>query len=128
MKVEAGALYVPEDSDDGAQFFSYEITYSLLSEEEQRAQWPEGAGPCRVLQRAQLRARHWVITDARGAWTQHPPPAICLLSRLRSPHLSALHSVTCAEKRIKPKRLNDVSSLVVSLLLQVTWRKSGATP
>lgn len=67
MKVEAGALYVPEDSEEDAHFFSYSVTFSLQSEAEQRAAWPAGAGPCHVVQRVQLRTRHWVITDAKGA-------------------------------------------------------------
>lgn len=43
------------------------VRFDLLPEEEQAARWAATAGPFRPLASVQLRSRHWLIRDARGA-------------------------------------------------------------
>lgn len=46
--------------------FAYNITFKLLDPDQQIATWPATAGPPRVLKSVQLKARHWIFTDATG--------------------------------------------------------------
>ena len=48
------------------EFFAYSVRFELLSREAQRAAWADADGPFRPMERVQLRARRWVITDTAG--------------------------------------------------------------
>eukprot|EP00242_Pyramimonas_sp_CCMP2087_P006835 CAMPEP_0198216936 /NCGR_PEP_ID=MMETSP1445-20131203/60593_1 /TAXON_ID=36898 /ORGANISM="Pyramimonas sp., Strain CCMP2087" /LENGTH=448 /DNA_ID=CAMNT_0043893391 /DNA_START=226 /DNA_END=1572 /DNA_ORIENTATION=- len=63
VKIEAGAVLIPERSTPPNFFFSYSIRFSLTSVEEQRAETGETS---EVLESTQLVTRHWVITDGEN--------------------------------------------------------------
>jgi len=65
VQVAASALFVPEQSTPGKEFFTYSVRFSMVSREEQLERWRE-AGPPRALASAQLRSRHWLISNRRG--------------------------------------------------------------
>ncbi len=61
VRVEASAVYMPEQSDSLRDSFAYRVRFSLLSLEEQAA-----AGVVPPVISVQLMSRHWVISDAAG--------------------------------------------------------------
>lgn len=73
VRVHAAPLFIPEltklSQGERQYFFAYSVRFGLLPEEEQAALAGSLAGPRggTPLDSVQLRSRHWLIKDARGA-------------------------------------------------------------